>query len=109
MVSRDPTEAEIDDVVAEDDWEYDLEGTKRTSHIVVGRPRPFPKGPKAPKGDWYCPIFFEHFTPEPIHIGGVGPVSALVNAVDYIRRRYHELANVRPGARRRTRSRLPKR
>jgi hypothetical protein len=78
-----PRIEKIDDPVVEDWWAYALpDGSKRVSHILLGRPAPIPSG-----GDWYCPLFFEHITPAIECIYGVGPVDTLRNAAGFIQTR----------------------
>jgi hypothetical protein len=58
------------------------EGTPKTSRIVIGRPRLWPK---ESQGDWICPIEVEGFTDGTRAIAGVGPVDALMNAIEVVK------------------------
>ena len=73
----------VTDVVAEDSWSYiTKEGTPKISRIIIGRPRPWPNDSH---GDWVCPIEIEDFTSGTRAIAGVGPVDALMNAVEMVK------------------------
>jgi hypothetical protein len=77
----------VEDVVAEDLWEYRHLGQKRVARVAVGRPTPDPSG-----GDWYCPLFFEHELRGWLPVYGVGPVDALANALTVVRKLFDALA-----------------
>jgi hypothetical protein len=89
-----PKLSSIDDPIAEDFWHYMTEdGTRRTSRIIIGRPALTLDGK-----DWYVPFSFEHVTKGIDFAFGVGPVDALMNAMYFVRRRFHEFDEVEPGA-----------
>lgn len=89
-----PKLSAIDDPIADDHWAYQTEdGTRRTSRVTIGRPVPLPDGK-----DWYCPYYFEHVTQGIDYAMGVGPVDALMNAMYWVRRRFHEFDEVTPRA-----------
>jgi hypothetical protein len=74
---------QIDEVVATDEWRYrSTSGESLLSRIQIGRPQ---KAPNDPNGDWYCPVFVEHFTPRIVPVYGVGPVDSLMNAMALVR------------------------
>lgn len=82
----------IDDPIVEDWWSYALpDGSKRASHILIGRPAPLASG-----SDWYCPLSFEHITPGVHCVYGVGPVDTLRNAADFILTRLDWFSFVSP-------------
>lgn len=73
----------ITDVIAADDWRYPTStGTTAIARIQIGRPQPVPEDPN---GDWYCPVFVEHFTDRVVPAYGVGPVDTLMNAATLVR------------------------
>ncbi|MBW3540833.1 MAG: hypothetical protein KY476_11230, partial [Planctomycetes bacterium] len=73
----------IEDVIAADVWEYqDRSGRTVTSRIEIGRPQPIPDDEH---GDFYCPVFVEHWSGRVVSAGGAGPVDALMNAVRFVR------------------------
>jgi hypothetical protein len=91
-----PRLATIEDPIADDSWAYQTaEGEKRLSRVTVGRPAPIPGDEN---GDWYCPLFFEHVTPDIKCVVGVGPVDALMNAMNFVWDRFRELHRVTPRA-----------
>lgn len=91
-----PKLSAISDPIADDRWAYKTpEGTARTSRVTVGRPAPLPVDPN---GDWYCPLYFEHVTPEILCVVGVGPVDALMNAMRFVWDRFQEFSEVQPRA-----------
>ncbi len=74
-----PSLSMIEDIIAEDLWSYELlDGTKRSSRLIIGKPAPIPNDQN---GDWYCPVFVEHMTQGVRCVVGVGPIDALVNAM----------------------------
>jgi len=82
----------IEDPIADDYWSYKTEdGTRRTSRITIGRPALLEDG-----SHWYCPMYFEHVTHGIDYGFGVGPVDALMNAMYFVRRRFHEFDEVTP-------------
>jgi hypothetical protein len=81
----------VDEVVAEDWWEYYKHGRKYVSRVAVGKPTPDPSGQ-----DWYCPLLFENELDGWKAIYGVGPVDALMNATLFIRLRFNEYYNTKP-------------
>jgi hypothetical protein len=84
----------IDDAIAEDVWSYATpDGTRATSRITVGRPRPWPEDSH---GDWLCPISIEHYTGGVRAIAGVGPVDALLNAIDVVKAFAEEIGHFAP-------------
>ena len=87
---------EITDLVAADEWRYRTEGGQsRVSRIEIGRPQ---RAPDDSNGDWYCPVFVEHFTARIVPAYGVGPVDALMNAVTLIRRFADQVGEFTPRA-----------
>ncbi len=73
----------INDLIAADEWRYRAaSGQSRVSRIEIGRPQ---RTPNDSNGDWYCPVFVEHFTGRIVPAYGVGPVDALMNAVTLVR------------------------
>ncbi len=72
----------IDDPIAVDQWTYKRKGIENVSTIEVGRPALIPGDPMA---NWYCPIRIEGFAPGVLCLGGVGPVDALVNALEMLK------------------------
>jgi hypothetical protein len=71
------------DIVAADERRYETpSGQTRVSRIEIERPLP---APDDPNGDWYCPVFVEHFTDRIVPAYGVGPVDALMNAMMLVR------------------------
>ena len=94
----------IEDPIADDYWSYKAEdGTRRTSRITIGRPAQLEDGTH-----WYCPMYFEHVTQGIDCAFGVGPVDALMNAMYFIRRRFHEFDDVTPRARSTPASKRPR-
>jgi hypothetical protein len=90
-----PKLTSIDDPIADDYWSYKTEaGARRTSRITIGRPALLEDGTH-----WYCPMYFEHVTQGIDYAFGVGPVDALMNAMYFVRRRFHEFEDVTPRAR----------
>lgn len=90
--------ASIEDPIAEDYWSYKLDnGAEQVSHVVVGKPRPVAGDEN---GDWCCPLYFEHITPEVLTVFGVGPVDALMNAMRFVADQFFKLEKVTPRARR---------
>jgi hypothetical protein len=86
----------ITDVIAADSWGYRKAGGKSTvSRIEIGRPRPVPSDPN---GDWYCPVFVEHFTARIVPAYGVGAVDALMNAITLVRSFANEIGDFTPRA-----------
>ncbi|XXF78182.1 hypothetical protein P2318_00050 [Myxococcaceae bacterium GXIMD 01537] len=89
-----PKPSRIDDPVADDTWTYRTpQGVHRSSRVTIGRPAAIPGDPN---GDWYCPLYFEHVTPEILCAVGVGPVDALMNAMRFVWDRFQEFSDVRP-------------
>ncbi len=89
-----PKLSSIDDPIANDHWSYKLpDGTERMSRVTIGRPTLIPGDTNA---NWYCPMFFEHVTPEIVCVVGVGPVDALMNAMKFVWDRFQELDEVSP-------------
>jgi len=78
---------QVEDVVAEDVWEYRDLGRRRHARVAVGRPTPDPSG-----RDWYCPLLFEHELKGWLAVYGVGPVDALMNAATFLRKQFDALA-----------------
>ena len=77
----------IDDPIASDSWTFkDAAGKMRTSRIEIGRPEPIPSDPQ---GNWFTPIFIEHWTAHVVPAFGAGPVDSLMNAVGFVRT-FHE-------------------
>jgi hypothetical protein len=89
-----PKLSQIDDPIADDYWEYlTSKGKRRISRLTVGRPAPWPKARA-----WYCPLKIEgHTDPEIKPVFGEGPVDALMNAMNLVRRFFEEKTPV-PGA-----------
>jgi hypothetical protein len=86
----------IDDVVATDKWRYkSAGGASIVSHVEIGKPRP---APGDPNGDWYCPVFIEHFTDRIVPVYGVGPVDALMNAMVLVRTFADQIGRFTPRA-----------
>lgn len=84
----------IEEPIADDYWSYRTEdGAKRTSRVTIGRPALLSDG-----SHWYCPMDFEHVTDGIDYAFGVGPVDALMNAMYFVRRRFHEFDDVTPRA-----------
>ena len=54
---------------------------KKSVYIAIGRPRP----DDDPKGDWICPVFIEKFTNGVTNAHGIGPLDALLNAMNLLR------------------------
>jgi hypothetical protein len=75
----------VEDIIADDVWEYHKLGRKMASRVAVGRPAPDPSGQ-----DWYCPLLFENETKGWTAVYGVGAVDALMNAMMQVRRHFHE-------------------
>jgi hypothetical protein len=89
-----PTLTAIEDPIADDTWTYKTRsGLLRTSRVTIGRPAPLKD-----KRDWYCPVLFEHVTDGIHYAYGVGPVDALMNAMQFVRRRFMTFKDVRPRA-----------
>lgn len=87
----------IDDPIAEDYWSYTLDdGSERVSQVIVGRPHP---AVGDERGDWCCPLYFEHITPNVLMFFGVGPVDALMNAMRFVADQFFKLGKVTPRAR----------
>jgi hypothetical protein len=84
-----PKLTSVDDPIAEDWWVYTAsDGTPRTDHIRVGRPTQLENGT-----DWYCPLQMtpDGRSPRFIPILGVGPVDALLNAMNVVRKQYEDV------------------
>ena len=82
--------------IASDIWAYKLpDGSRRTSRVIVGKPRP---APGDPNGDWECVVYFEHVTPTSERFFGVGPVDCLMNAMRWVYDRFAEFGEVSPRA-----------
>jgi hypothetical protein len=92
----------VEDVVADGRWEYFKNGRKLISRIAIGRPRPHPSGQ-----DWYCPLLFENETTGWKAIYGVGAIDSLMNAMTFVRHRFHEF-NPTPLEPKQTTARPPK-
>jgi len=92
-----PQLARIEDPIADDLWEYELpdKGGRQTSRITIGRPVPLPGDAH---GDWYCPVFAEHFLPAIRCVVGVGPVDALMNAMSLVRTFFEQVGGASPRA-----------
>jgi hypothetical protein len=87
----------IADIIAHDFWEYhSVNGRKRISEIVIGRPR---RDVKDRHGDWYCPIVITGFLSKVTNIFGVGPVDALLNAMKLVQAFQDKVGSVSPRAR----------
>lgn len=96
-----PKISQIEDLIAEDHWEYVTpQGKRRTSRLLVGRPTHYPKARA-----WYCPIFIEGHTRRVDTVFGQGPVDALMNAMGVIRTFFEQNLSVVPGAKPRLASR----
>jgi len=86
-VRRIMTKDRIDDVIADGMWRIPelmrkiRKGKKRTAYIAIGRPRP----DADPRGDWICPIQIESFISGVKHVHGIGPLDALLNAMNLLR------------------------
>jgi hypothetical protein len=91
---RPVTLTSVDDLVAEDWWEYRKLGRKIVSRIAVGKPAPDPSG-----RDWYCPLLFENELEGWKAIYGVGPVDALMNALAFVRSHFDALRPMPLGGR----------
>jgi hypothetical protein len=74
----------IDDPVAVDTWVYDAGGVKQRTRIEVGRP--VRRDPKDPNSEWACQLRIEGETQGIETIYGLGPVDALMNAMQLVRR-----------------------
>jgi hypothetical protein len=72
----------IDDIIAEDVWSYERDGTFKTSRVTIGRPMPWSDNEH---GDWVCRVDIEGFTEEVQAVAGVGPVDALMNAITLVK------------------------
>jgi hypothetical protein len=84
----------IDDPIATDTWIYKTKnGSKRTSLVTIGRPALLADGT-----NWYCPMYFEHVTQGIECAFGIGPVDALMNAMQFVRTRFYEFDDVTPQA-----------
>jgi hypothetical protein len=89
-----PKLAEVDDLVADGHIDYlSKTGSPARVHVKVGRPRPVSDDPK---DDWFCPIWMEGLTQGVKCFGGVGPIDSLMNAMDWVRSRYREIAVTEP-------------
>jgi hypothetical protein len=86
----------ITDIVAADNWRYQTPtGKAVVARIEIGRPV---RAPGDPNGDWYCPVFVEHFTNRIVPAYGVGPVDALMNAITLVRGFADQIGNFTPRA-----------
>src|SRR5262245_36576874 len=86
----------IVDPIADDRWSYNgPDGTRATSRVSIGRPRPWPR---ASQGDWICPISIEHFTEGVTPVAGVGPVDALMNAMALVKAFADQIGQFTPRA-----------
>ena len=74
----------IDDPIAVDTWVYDVSGAQQRTHIEVGRP--VRRDPEDPNSEWACPLRIEGETQGVENIHGLGPVDALMNAMQLVRR-----------------------
>jgi|YelNatPaOPRAMG01_1025707.scaffolds.fasta_scaffold02235_7 hypothetical protein len=91
-----PKIEKITDPVAADQWRYPTPvGESRVSRIEIGRPQRIPDDPN---GDWYCPVFVEHFTDHIVPAYSVGPVDALMNAAMLIRSFAEQIGQFTPRA-----------
>ena len=87
---------QIDEVVAADEWRYrKSSGESLLSRIQIGRPQ---QATNDPNGDWYCPVFVEHFTPRILPVYGVGPVDSLMNAMLLVRTFANQMGEFAPRA-----------
>ncbi len=76
----------IGDVIADGTWLFPevmrkIQKGRKTGYIAIGRPRP----DTDPRGDWICPIQIDHFTNGVVYAHGVGPLDALLNAMNLLR------------------------
>jgi hypothetical protein len=86
----------IEDAVAVDEWRYNkADGTSVVSRVEIGKPQ---RAPDDPNGDWYCPVFIEHFTDRIVPAYGVGPVDALMNALIPVRTFADQIGQFTPRA-----------
>jgi hypothetical protein len=86
----------IEDAVAVDEWRYNkADGTSVVSRVEIGKPQ---RAPDDPNGDWYCPVFIEHFTDRIVPAYGVGPVDALMNALILVRTFADQIGQFTPRA-----------
>lgn len=73
----------VTEPIASDTWAFkDSKGKRRTARIEVGRPQQVPADEK---GDWFCPVFIEGWTPNVFPAMGVGPIDSLMNAIVLVR------------------------
>lgn len=80
-----PVVTEVDDPVAEEALPYvDKDGVSRVFRMKLGRPVKHWTGPAAEI--WYCPVQYEHRERGVVCIRGVGPVTALANAGEFLNR-----------------------
>jgi hypothetical protein len=59
---------------------------RRTAHIAIGRPRPVENDPN---GDWYAPVFIEHYTNGIHKVMGVSSLDTLINALSLVNSFFH--------------------
>jgi hypothetical protein len=86
----------IIDPIAVDEWRYrSPSGAPVVSRIQIGR---LERAPDDPNGDWYCPVFVEHFTDRIVPAYGVGSIDALMNAITLIRRFADQIGQYTPRA-----------
>ena len=79
----------IDEVVATDTWKIAKPtGEEVLTKVTVGKPAP---NPTDPNGDWYCPVEIEGRTNGIRCVFGVGPVDALMNAMQFVKQFFDEV------------------
>lgn len=79
---------QVDELVAEDWWEFSRNGKRFNAHISVGRPAPDPSG-----RNWYCPLRVEGVPGWPQEwraIYGVFALDAATNAFGIVSRLFHD-------------------
>ena len=90
-----PKLTRIEHPIADDYWQYvTVQGVRRISRLTIGKPAPWPKARA-----WYCPVMIEGYTtPAILPIFGSGPVDALMNGMNFVRRFFEENSLVVPRA-----------
>ena len=69
--------------VASDTWTYtDAAGEKHKTRLQLGKPQ---RVPRDPRGNWFCPVYIEGWTPHVVPAIGVGPFDSLTNALLLVR------------------------
>lgn len=82
LLVRSKRQHSVPSPIASDTWSYsDGAGNKKTAKLQVGKPRRIPRDKR---GDWYCAVHVEGWTPHVVPAIGIGPLDALMNALTLV-------------------------